>query len=178
MDTDPPKDPAANLVPTVASICEHLPPEWRETFRAELDEAVDALDLLRIDHVVTVWHAQARMFADPTIQAAFDSIDLGEAEWFPSPFKDRRRPLILFTVSDLRRYLPAEQVAPFDEQLAALNLADGGAVAAFREEFWVRAAYATDPEDPDLRSALDRIVAKLPPWPRPQAPGAAGTSEE
>lgn len=74
---------------TVAGIRACLPPAFRAQFNQELADAADA-GTERFKQVKAEWRAQARRFVDPSIRDAFDSLDRGDAELFPSPFADHR----------------------------------------------------------------------------------------
>lgn len=57
-----------------------------------------------------------------------------------------RLPPVPHTPAGIRALLPADQAAEFDKAWAGLDLDDLAAVAKFRDDWWCRAAIATDPD--------------------------------
>lgn len=62
-----------------------------------------------------------------------------------APIEAHRLPPVPHTPAGIRALLPADQAAEFDKAWASLDLDDLSAVARFRDDWWCRAAIATDP---------------------------------
>lgn len=61
------------------------------------------------------------------------------------PIEAHRLPPVPHTPAGIRALLPASQAAEFDAAWASLDLDDLAAVAKFRDDWWCRAAIATNP---------------------------------
>lgn len=62
-----------------------------------------------------------------------------------APIEAHRLPPVPHTPAGIRALLPADQAVEFDKAWAGLDLDDLSAVARFRDDWWCRAAIATDP---------------------------------
>lgn len=72
------------------------------------------------------------------------------------PLHHARPPRIPSTVKGIRASLPTGQLAAFDAQWQDLDLGDLPSVARFRDTWWCRAVYATDPTIAEDFAAFDR----------------------
>jgi len=70
---------------TVRDIRRHLPPDLREQFQAEIDDAVDTGDMGAVDQVKLGWWGRALIETDPHLKADLTA-SVGNLEWHPSPF--------------------------------------------------------------------------------------------
>lgn len=61
------------------------------------------------------------------------------------PIEAHRRPPVPHTMAGIRALLPEEQQERFDAEFAAVDLDDLTAVAKLRDDWWCRAAIATNP---------------------------------
>lgn len=77
------------------------------------------------------------------------------------PILSHRRPPVPHTMAGIRALLPADQQAQFDADFAAVDLDNLTAVAKLRDDWWCRAAVATNPD------LLDGIGVNEPLFPSP-----------
>jgi hypothetical protein len=69
------------------------------------------------------------------------------------------------TIKGIRAALPAAQRAGFDDGWQNVDLGDLPAVAAFRDKWWGRAMWASDPEVDEIFAAMDRGEVEFFPSP-------------
>lgn len=63
-----------------------------------------------------------------------------------APIEAHRLPPVPHTPAGIRALLPDTERTTFDADWASLDLDDLAAVARFRDDWWCRAAIATDPD--------------------------------
>lgn len=136
MTTQPTGHNGATSVPnTVPGILTALPEKLRAAFRTELATVLDHGDPATVDHVIGAWWAQALWHTDPSIRAAFATLDDATAHLTALPDWPAETRVPLPSVFAVRRELePFSDLRMFDQEVDATiwHAADTGSLDRLR----------------------------------------------